>query len=175
MAATPAREVALEVLRAVADRGAYANLLLPSLLGERGLHGRDAALATELAYGTLRGRGTYDAVLAACSTRALTDIDPPLLDVLRLGTHQLLATRIAPHAAVATSVALARAAAGAGAAGFANAVLARPGTAHRATWGRVPFAASAASVRGRPVTGSSPSASLTAATIQPGWLVLTAR
>ena len=66
MAATPAREVALEVLRAVADRGAYANLLLPSLLGERGLHGRDAALATELAYGTLRGRGTYDAVLAAC-------------------------------------------------------------------------------------------------------------
>ena len=64
--ATPAREVALAVLRAVADRDAYANLLLPSLLAERGLHGRDAALATELAYGTLRGRGTYDAVLAAC-------------------------------------------------------------------------------------------------------------
>src|SRR5262250_3830056 len=93
-AATPAREVALEVLRAVADRGAYANLLLPALLAERGLHARDAALATELAYGTLRGRGTYDAVLAACSTRPLADIDPPVLDVLRLGAHQLLATRI---------------------------------------------------------------------------------
>ncbi len=123
IAATPAREVALAVLRAVTDRDAYANLLLPALLAERGLDGRDAALATELAYGTLRGRGTYDAVLAACSTRPLADIDPPLLDVLRLGAHQLLATRIGPHAAVATSVSLARTAAGGGAAGFANAVL----------------------------------------------------
>jgi 16S rRNA (cytosine967-C5)-methyltransferase len=121
----PAREVALAVLRAVTDRDAYANLLLPALLAERGLHGREAALATELAYGTLRGRGSYDAVLAACSTRPLTGIDPPLLDVLRLGTHQLLATRIAPHAAVATSVALARSQASGGAAGFANAVLRR--------------------------------------------------
>src|SRR5215469_8587751 len=133
-AATPAREVALEVLRAVADRDAYANLLLPALLVERGLHGRDAALATELAYGTLRGRGTYDAVLAACSTRALAGIDPPLLDVLRLGTHQLLATRIGPHAAVATSVSLARTAAGAGAAGFANAVLRRVATRDLESW-----------------------------------------
>src|SRR6516165_1132057 len=104
IAATPAREVALEVLRAVADRDAYANLLLPSLLAERGLHGRDAALATELAYGTLRGRGTYDAVLGACSTRALADIDPPLLDVLRLGTHQLLATSIGQHATLTKTV-----------------------------------------------------------------------
>src|SRR6516162_406405 len=133
-AATPAREVALEVLRAVADRDAYANLLLPSLLAERGLHGRDAALATELAYGTLRGRGTYDAVLAACSTRSLADVDPPLLDVLRLGTHQLLATRIGPHAAVATSVTLARAVAGGGAAGFANAVLRKVAARDLESW-----------------------------------------
>ena len=76
--------------------------------GQRGLDGRDAALATELAYGTLRGRGTYDAVLGRVQHRGLAGIDPPLLDVLRLGTHQLLATRIRPHAAVATSVALAR-------------------------------------------------------------------
>ncbi len=133
-APTPAREVALAVLRAVTDRDAYANLLLPALLAERGLHGREAALATELAYGTLRGRGSYDAVLAACSTRALADIDPPLLDVLRLGAHQLLATRIGPHAAVATSVALARSEAGAGAAGFANAVLRRVATRDLDSW-----------------------------------------
>jgi len=133
-APTPAREVALAVLRAVTDRDAYANLLLPALLAERGLHGREAALATELAYGTLRGRGSYDAVLAACSTRALADIDPPLLDVLRLGAHQLLATRIGPHAAVATSVALARDVAGAGAAGFANAVLRRVATRDLDSW-----------------------------------------
>jgi 16S rRNA (cytosine967-C5)-methyltransferase len=158
---TPAREVALDVLRAVTDRDAYANLLLPALLAERGLHGRDAALATELAYGTLRGRGTYDAVLAACSTRALADIDPPLLDVLRLGTHQLLATRIGPHAAVATSVALARAVAGAGAAGFANAVLRRVATRDLDSW----IAAVA------PDRAADPVGYLAVKTSHPGWIV----
>ena len=57
--ADPARRVALDVLRATRERDAYANLLLPALLRERGLTGRDAALATELCYGTLRGLGTY--------------------------------------------------------------------------------------------------------------------
>ena len=98
----PARRAAYDVLRAVADRDAYANLLLPSVLAERGLTGRDAAFATELTYGTLRGRGTYDAILAACSDR--DQLDPPVRDVLRLGAHQLLATRVGSHAAVATSV-----------------------------------------------------------------------
>ncbi len=100
----PARRAALDVLLAVAERDAYANLLLPQLLAQRRIIGRDAALATELTYGTLRGRGTYDAVLAICSDRDLGSLDPAVLEVLRLGTHQLLATRIEPHAAVATSV-----------------------------------------------------------------------
>ncbi|HEY6278813.1 MAG TPA: transcription antitermination factor NusB [Streptosporangiaceae bacterium] len=130
----PARRVALDVLRATRERDAYANLLLPALLRERGLTGRDAALATELCYGTLRGLGTYDAVIAACSARALDRIDPPVLDVLRLGTHQLLATRIGAHAAVATSVDLAREAAGPGAAGFVNAVLRRVASRDLAAW-----------------------------------------
>ena len=59
------------------EREAYANLLLPRLLAERSITGRDAALATELTYGTLRGLGTYDAVLAACSDRPLDKLDPP--------------------------------------------------------------------------------------------------
>src|SRR5260370_3652566 len=104
--ADPARRAAFDVLRAVADRDAYANLLLPALLSERGLTGRDAAFATELTYGTLRGRGTYDAILAARSDR--DDLDPPVRDVLRLGAHQLLATRVGRHAAAATSVDLAK-------------------------------------------------------------------
>ncbi len=44
--------------------------------------GRDAALATELVYGTLRRQGTYDAVIAACVDRPLREVDPPVLDVL---------------------------------------------------------------------------------------------
>jgi 16S rRNA (cytosine967-C5)-methyltransferase len=117
------RRTAFDVVQAVDERDAYANLLLPSLLRERGLAGRDAALATELTYGTLRGRGTYDAVLGMCSDRPVAKIDTPLLNVLRLGTHQLLGTRIPPHAAVGTAVDLARSVAGPGQAKFANAVL----------------------------------------------------
>jgi 16S rRNA (cytosine967-C5)-methyltransferase len=123
--ADPARRAAFDVLSAVTERDAYANLLLPTLLAERGIAGRDAALATELAYGTLRGQGSYDAILAVCSDREPDRIDPPLRQVLRLGTHQLLATRVGAHAAVATSVDLAKDVAGPRPAGFVNAVLRR--------------------------------------------------
>jgi 16S rRNA (cytosine967-C5)-methyltransferase len=122
------------VLIAVEQRDAYANLLLPSMLAERGLAGRDAALATELTYGTLRGRGSYDAILGLCSDRKLDRVDPPLRQVLRLGTHQLLATRVQPHAAVATSVDLARDLAGQRSAGFVNAVLRKVATRDLETW-----------------------------------------
>jgi 16S rRNA (cytosine967-C5)-methyltransferase len=128
----PARRAAYDVLRAVADRDAYANLLLPALLSERGLTGRDAAFATELTYGTLRGRGTYDAILAACSDR--DDLDPPVRDVLRLGAHQLLATRVGRHAAVSTSVDLAKDVCGPRPAGFVNAVLRRVATRDLDEW-----------------------------------------
>jgi 16S rRNA (cytosine967-C5)-methyltransferase len=128
----PARRVAYDVLRAVADRDAYANLLLPALLTERGLTGRDAAFATELTYGTLRGRGTYDAILAACSDR--DELDPPVRDVLRLGAHQLLATRVGSHAAVATSVDLAKDVCGPRPSGFVNAVLRRVATRDLDGW-----------------------------------------
>jgi len=113
------------VLRTVDERDAYANLVLPTLLAEWRLPPRDAALATELAYGTLRGCGTYDAILAACVDRPLDAVDPPILDLLRLGAHQLLATRIPPHAAVSATVELARAEIGDGRARFVNAVLRR--------------------------------------------------
>lgn len=128
------RRTAYDVLAAVREREAYANLLLPRLLAERGLTGRDAALATELAYGTLRGRGTYDAVLAACSDRPLAKLDPPVLDVLRLGTHQLLSTRVGAHAAVATSVDLAKSVAGPRVSGYVNAVLRRVATRDLDSW-----------------------------------------
>ena len=97
------------------ERDAYANLVLPALLRERGLSGRDAAFATELTYGTLRGRGLYDAILAACVDRPLDAVDPAVLDVLRLGAHQLLAMRVPGHAAVSATVDLVRAVLGAAA------------------------------------------------------------
>jgi len=130
----PARRVAFDVLSAVAERDAYANLLLPALLADRGLTGRDAALATDLTYGTLRGQGSYDAILAVCSDRDPGRLDPPLRRVLRLGAHQLLATRIGAHAAVDTSVNLAKDVAGPRPAGFVNAVLRRVATRDLDSW-----------------------------------------
>lgn len=118
-----ARRVALDTLAAVAERDAYANLVLPGLLRSRGLSGVEAARATDLAYGTLRGLGTYDRVIDACATRGLSSIDPPVLDALRMGTYQLLTRRTPPHAAVSTTVDLVRQRSGAGASRFANAVL----------------------------------------------------
>ncbi len=121
------RSAALELLRAVREDDAYANLVMPQVLHGFGLSGRDAAFATELAYGTLRGAGWYDAILARCVSRPWERVEPTLVDILRLGAHQLLAMRVPDHAAVDSSCELARTAGakpGAAArAGFVNAVL----------------------------------------------------
>jgi 16S rRNA (cytosine967-C5)-methyltransferase len=117
------RATAYEVLQAVSERQAYANLLLPQRLRAGGLDGRDAAFATELTYGTLRRLGTYDAICAASVSRAWPDVDPKVKDALRLGAHQLLGMRVARHAAVTTSVELAGSYAGKRSKGFVNAVL----------------------------------------------------
>lgn len=121
----PARRVAYDVLRAVSDSEAYANLLLPTVIAEAKLTPQDAALATELTYGTLRRRGLYDAIIASAADRATDGIDPAVLDALRLAVHQLLATRVASHAAVNESVNLVATSVGRGASSFANAVLRR--------------------------------------------------
>lgn len=115
-----ARLVAYDVLVAVREQDAYANLLLPRLLREHGLSGRDAGFATELVGGTLRGLATYDAVLDHLASRAP---DAGVRDALRLGAHQLLAMRVPSHAAVATTVSLVRERVGHRPAGFVNALL----------------------------------------------------
>ncbi|NUP01338.1 MAG: rRNA cytosine-C5-methyltransferase [Nonomuraea sp.] len=153
-----ARNAAFDVLRAVDERDAYANLLLPRLLRERGIKGRDAALATELAYGTLRGLGTYDAIIEMCSDRAP---DPEVRDALRLGAHQLLRMRVPPHAAVGTTVDLVRLRVGQGAAKFVNAVLRKIGSRELEDW--IPIVA--------PDAESDPVGHLAVAYGHPRWIV----
>ena len=119
----PARRAAFDVLRAVSERDAYANLALPPLLRERGITGRDAAFATELTYGTCRTRGLLDAVIEKAAGRPPDRIDPVLLDLLRLGTYQLLRTRVDDHAAVSTTVEQAGIEFDSARAGFVNGVL----------------------------------------------------
>ncbi|WP_347110812.1 transcription antitermination factor NusB [Paenarthrobacter sp. S56] len=121
--ADPARLVAYEVLRAVASEDAYANLVLPARIREHRLDRRDAGFATELSYGALRGQGTYDAILSRCVDRPLEQLDPAILDALRIGAHQLLSMRVPAHAALDQTVGLARAVIGAGPSALINAVL----------------------------------------------------
>lgn len=119
-----ARLTAYTAMREIAD-GAYANLVLPGLLREKHLTGRDAGFTTELVYGATRLRGLYDEVVAVAADRPIDKVDPRVLDTLRLGVHQLLSMRVPTHAAVDETVALARQVNGAGAAGFVNAVMRR--------------------------------------------------
>jgi 16S rRNA (cytosine967-C5)-methyltransferase len=155
------RQAALDVLAAVRSRGAYANLALPPILRDRGLFGRDAALATELAYGSCRALGQLDAIVAACGERAFEDLDGVVIDALRLGAYQLLHTRIPPHAAVSTVVELVRAGDRPGAAGYVNAVLRRVAEADLDTW----------IDRLAPSAQTDPLGRLAMATAHPRWIV----
>lgn len=130
----PARRAAFDVLRAVSENDAYANLALPAILRERSITGRDAAFATELTYGTCRTRGLLDAVISSAAGRPVTQIDPVLLDLLRLGTYQLLRTRVEPHAAVATTVDQAGIEFDTARAGFVNGVLRTVTTRDEQAW-----------------------------------------
>ncbi len=119
----PVRLAAFDALRRVEADDAYLNLVLPGLLTERGIDGRDAAFATELAYGTVRRQGSYDAVLDACVTAGGSSLEPPVRTALRLGCHQVLAMRVPAHAAVSTTVDLVRTVAGERPVRLVNAVL----------------------------------------------------
>lgn len=130
----PSRMVAVDVLAAVRESDAYANLLLPVRIREARLAAPDAAFATELVYGTLRLQGLYDRVIELAAKRPVSKIDGPVLDVLRLGAHQLLGMRVAPHAVLDESVELVRRARKSSASGFVNGVLRTISRDAAATW-----------------------------------------
>lgn len=124
-ASDPARLTAFQILQAVTNEDAYANLVLPTRIRRNKLDRQDAAFATELTYGTLRSIGTYDAILGQCVDRPLNKLDKPVLDALRIGAHQLMNMRVPAHAALDTTVALVRDQIGTGPSGLVNAVLRR--------------------------------------------------
>lgn len=130
----PARQVAFAALRAVDNDGAYLNLALPPLLAAAGLSGRDAGFATELANGTVRLQGRYDAMIDACVDKGTGSLQPEVLTALRLGAHQLHGMRVPSHAAVGTSVELTREAVGERPVRLVNAVLRTIGATTLEAW-----------------------------------------
>jgi 16S rRNA (cytosine967-C5)-methyltransferase len=129
-----ARRLAFDALRTVNSGDGYANLVLRSLLDQRRLDARDAAFATELLAGTCRWQGSYDLIISAAAGKPVQSWQPAVLDLLRLGTHQLLAMRIPPPVAVSATVELAGATVGPRVTGLINAVLRRVAERDRNGW-----------------------------------------
>ena len=102
-AAVSARKVALDVLLRIEDEGAYANLVLPTVLAQVRLGGSDKRFVTELVYGTTRMRRACDGAIAPY---VLRELDSPTRAALRLGAYQLLFLGTPAHAAVSATVAV---------------------------------------------------------------------
>jgi transcription termination factor NusB len=120
-----ARILALDVLMHVEEGAAHADVTLAAALAASSLPVRDRALASRLVYGTLAWQARLDWQLARLTDREPTMLNPHVRMVLRLGLYQItLLDRVPPHAAVGTSVDLAKRTVRA-ASGLVNAVLRR--------------------------------------------------
>jgi len=117
------RLLAFDLLTEVNRNEGYSNLLLPQALNASKLEERDRALVTELLYGTIRMQGKHDWVLSQISDRPWNEVDPGIVDICRLGVHQIHEMRIPDHAAVAATVEVARKRVGESKASFVNALL----------------------------------------------------
>ena len=119
-----ARQIALEVICAVIDGGAYANIALNKTLRTKKTDDRDRRFITELVYGTIKAKGTLDWLLSQLSARPLAKIDKVILNILRMGLYQIFyLDKVPASAACNESTELAKAASHAGAAKFVNGIL----------------------------------------------------
>ena len=117
------RVLVYDILSEVNRRGGYSNLLLPQALTASDFETRDKGFATELLYGTLRMQGRHDFILQQVFDRPNSEVDPGIVDICRLGVHQLFEMRVATHAAVSATVELARKVIGESKASYVNAIL----------------------------------------------------
>ncbi len=117
------RLLAFDLISQVNREGAFANIRLPELLRASELAKRDRAFVTELSYGTLRMQGKHDFAIRAKIDRPFEELDPKILDLLRMGIHQIFEMRVPLHAAVSETVELARRVVGESKGSYVNALL----------------------------------------------------
>ncbi len=118
----PRRE-AVRILDRVERGGAYASALLEHV-EPRFRDRRDRALLHALVLGVLRSRSVLDHAIARLASRPLEDIDPEVLQILRVGAFMLFAMdRIPSYAVLDVMVSVAAGLGGPGTAGFVNGVL----------------------------------------------------
>ena len=122
-AVSPARGAAWHALLRVRSGGGRFDDSLAAFPELEGLGDRDRALANELVIGTVKRRGSLDAVLGAFTKAPLADTDVEVLEALRMAAFQLLfLDRVPAYAVVDDAVALV-ARKGKRTQGFVNAVL----------------------------------------------------
>ena len=124
MRAPNARDTALRVLVSCRTAGAWADAALRAQLRRDGLSGPEAALCSRIVYGVMQNRLLLDFYLGAYCSQKVDHLQPPLLEILRIGAYQILFLDKIPHsAAVNQAVEQAKDNGRAKAAGLVNAVL----------------------------------------------------
>lgn len=94
---TSARRVAVAVSEHIRADDAYSNLALPPAIRQAHLDSRDAALATDLVYGSHRLQGQLDVIIWYSTNKSISQIDGRVLDILRLGIYELLVRETPSH------------------------------------------------------------------------------
>jgi 16S rRNA (cytosine967-C5)-methyltransferase len=128
------RLLAYDIISEVNRRNGYSNLLLPQALSSSSMDERDRAFTTELVYGTLRMQGLYDHIFAQISDRAWNQVDEDIVDLARMGAHQIFAMRTPLHAAVSATVDVARKQLGESKGSFINALMRKASARELEDW-----------------------------------------
>jgi 16S rRNA (cytosine967-C5)-methyltransferase len=128
------RLLAYDIISEVNRRDGYSNLLLPQALAASSMDERDRGFTTELTYGTLRMQGLYDYIFAQISDRKWSEVDADLVDLARMGAHQMFSMRTPMHAAVSATVDVARKQLGESKGSFVNALMRKAGAKELTEW-----------------------------------------
>ncbi len=127
------RKIALNILNTLDATRTTLDRAMDAAIAEGiSLSRRDRALLNALVYGVLRWRGRIDWIIDHFSKTPFKKIDPPILNILRLGLFQIIyLDRIPLSAAVNTSVEMAKSKQKPWVAGFVNALLRNGAKRHR--------------------------------------------
>jgi 16S rRNA (cytosine967-C5)-methyltransferase len=129
-----ARLLAYDIISEVNQRDGYSNLLLPQALAASTMDERDRGFTTELVYGTLRMQGLYDYIFSQISDRNWSEVDADIVDLARMGAHQIFSMRTPMHAAVSATVDVARKQLGESKGSFINAMMRKAGAKELSEW-----------------------------------------
>lgn len=120
------RELALKILYKIDKEQAYSNIVLNEQIKEnyKNLNDKDIGLISEIVYGVTTWKLTLDEIIKKYSKIKLKKISPWILNILRMGTYQIIfLDKIPKSAAVNESVNLAKRYGHSSSSSFVNAIL----------------------------------------------------